>query len=109
MGEEVDDRGLSQNARGRTLIRRGRTYDGLIRDQYRGWTFNKTKLTDKYTLADFRNDRPQADIVAEVRPDGTLSMVGPSRDPRGGEGATLISFSPERDPEIKEVETVEPG
>ncbi|MEM7640193.1 MAG: sodium:proton antiporter, partial [Pseudomonadota bacterium] len=35
--EENDDRGLSSNARGRTLIRRGRTYDSLIRDQYRGW------------------------------------------------------------------------
>ncbi|MEL7547547.1 MAG: sodium:proton antiporter [Pseudomonadota bacterium] len=94
-GDEVDDRALSVNARGRTLIRRGRTYDGLIRDQYRGWSFGKTKLTDKYTLAEFRTDREQADIIAEIRPDGTLSMIGPNREPKGGEGTTLISFAPE--------------
>lgn len=94
-GEEVDERGLGVNARGRTLIKRGRTYDGLIRDQYRGWTFSKTKLTEKYDLSAFREERPQADIIAEIRPDGTLVMIGPNREPRGGDGTTLISFAPE--------------
>ncbi|MEO0608458.1 MAG: sodium:proton antiporter [Pseudomonadota bacterium] len=93
--DETDDRGLSSNARGRTLIRRGRTYDSLIRDQYRGWEFARTRLTDVYTLAQFRKDRPNADIVAEIRADGTLVLIGPSREPRGGDGAVLISFAPE--------------
>lgn len=107
-GDEVDDRGLSLNARGRTLIRRGRTYDGLIRDQYRGWTFSRTRLTEKYTLAEFREDRPKADIIAEIRPDGTLSMIGPNREPRGGDGATLISFAPEPRPEPAETAELQP-
>ncbi len=93
--EENDDRGLSSNARGRTLIRRGRTYDSLIRDQYRGWEFARTRLTDVYSLEDFRKDRPGADIVAEIRPDGTLLLLGPNREARGGDGAVVISFSPE--------------
>ncbi|MEO1303825.1 MAG: sodium:proton antiporter [Pseudomonadota bacterium] len=93
--EDNDDRGLSSNARGRTLIRRGRTYDSLIRDQYRGWEFARTRLTDKYALTDFRNDRPDADIVAEIRPDGSLVLLGPNREARGGDGAILISFAPE--------------
>ncbi|MBR9834691.1 MAG: sodium:proton antiporter [Alphaproteobacteria bacterium] len=93
--EETDERGLSSNARGRTLIRRGRTYDGLIRDQYRGWDFACTRLTDKYTLDQYLADRPKADIVAEVRSDGGLVLIGPNREPRGGDGATLISFAPE--------------
>ncbi|MEM7639973.1 MAG: sodium:proton antiporter, partial [Pseudomonadota bacterium] len=93
--EENDDRGLSSNARGRTLIRRGRTYDSLIRDQYRGWEFARTRLTDKYSLDQFRKDRPEADIVAEIRPDGTLLLLGPNREARGGEGAILLSFAPE--------------
>lgn len=93
--EENDDRGLSSNARGRTLIRRGRTYDSLIRDQYRGWEFARTRLTDQYSLEDFRKDRPDADIVAEIRPDGTMLLLGPNREARGGEGAMVISFSPE--------------
>ena len=103
--DETDDRGLSSNARGRTLIRRGRTYDSLIRDQYRGWEFARTRLTDRYTLAQFRKDRPNADIVAEIRADGTLVLIGPSREPRGGEGAVLISFAPElKEPPASTVE-----
>ncbi len=93
--EENDERGLSSNARGRTLIRRGRTYDSLIRDQYRGWEFARTRLTDKYSLEQWRKDRPDADIVAEIRADGTLMLLGPNREARGGEGTVLISFAPE--------------
>jgi NhaP-type Na+/H+ or K+/H+ antiporter len=92
--EENDERVVSSNARGRTLIRRGRTYDSLIRDQYRGWEFARTTLTDKYSLEQFRMDRPNADIVAELRPDGTLVLLGPNREARGGEGTMLISFAP---------------
>ena len=92
--EENDERVVSSNARGRTLIRRGRTYDSLIRDQYRGWEFARTPLTDKYSLEQFRKDRPGADIVAELRPDGTLVLLGPNREPRGGDGTMLISFAP---------------
>ncbi len=94
-GEEPDERGLSSNARGRTLIKRGRTYDGLIRDQYRGWVFARTRLTDKYTLEQFLAERPKADIIAEVRADGSLVLLGPHREAKGGEGTTLISFAPE--------------
>lgn len=92
--EENDERVVSSNARGRTLIRRGRTYDSLIRDQYRGWEFARTPLTDKYSLEQFRKDRPNADIVAELRPDGTLVLLGPNREARGGDGTILISFAP---------------
>lgn len=97
-GDEVDDKTVGSAARGRTLIRRGRTYDGLIRDQYRGWTFSRTRLTDKYTLEQFLAERPKGDLVAEIRPDGTLVLLGPSREARGGEGAVIISFAPDQQP-----------
>ncbi|MEO0982731.1 MAG: sodium:proton antiporter [Pseudomonadota bacterium] len=93
-GEEEDPRGIGVGARGRTLMRRGRAYDGLIRDHYRGWEFARTQLTEKYGLKEFTQDRPKSDIVAEIRPDGTVVFIGPTREPRGGEGATLISFGP---------------
>ncbi|MEM6534300.1 MAG: sodium:proton antiporter, partial [Pseudomonadota bacterium] len=54
-----------------------------------------------YTLEHFREERPAADILAEIRGDGTLNLVGPNRDPRGGDGTTLISFAPEQ-PIVKE-------
>ena len=92
--EDEDPRAIGMGTRGRTLIRRGRGYDSLIRDHYRGWVFGKTKLTDAYSLDDFREDRPRAELVAEIRPDGTVMFLGPNREARGGEGVTLISFGP---------------
>lgn len=92
--EDDDPRAIGVSARGRTLIKRGRSYDALIRDLYRGWEFSKTTLTDQYGLSEFRADRPNADVVAEIRPDGSVSYLGPNREVRGGEGAILISFGP---------------
>ena len=98
-GDETDDKSVGSSARGRTLIKRGRTYDGLIRDQYRGWNFSRTRLTEKYTLEQYLADRPKGDLVAEIRPDGTLVLLGPSREARGGDGATIISFAPDQQPQ----------
>jgi hypothetical protein len=98
--EEEDPRAIGMGTRGRTLIRRGRGYDSLIRDHYRGWQFAKTQLTDKYGLDEFRADRPKADLVAEVRPDGSVLLLGPNREPRGGDGVTLVSFGPQETTEI---------
>ncbi|MEM9669969.1 MAG: sodium:proton antiporter [Pseudomonadota bacterium] len=92
--EKEDPKTINLGARGRTLIRRGRSYDALIRDLYRGWAFSKTQLTEKYDLREFRADRPESDLVAEIRPDGAIVFLGPNREPKGGEGVTLISFGP---------------
>tara|TARA_R110000764_G_scaffold98049_2_gene182303 strand:+ start:61080 stop:62996 length:1917 start_codon:yes stop_codon:yes gene_type:complete len=108
--EDEDPRAIGMGTRGRTLIRRGRGYDSLIRDHYRGWTFGKTKLTDEYDLADFREDRPKSDLIAEVRPDGTVTFLGPNREPKGGEGVILISFGPARSTESeKELASAQAG
>ncbi len=97
-GEDEDPKGISLGARGRTLIKRGRSYDALLRDHYRGWVFAKTQLTAKYDLTQFLTDRPKSDLVAEIRADGSILFLGPNREPRGGEGVTLISFGPVQKP-----------
>lgn len=93
-GEEDDPRTLGMGARGRTLIRRGRGYDAVMRDHYRGWQFARTQLTERYGLKEMKADRPKSDLIAEVRPDGTVLFLGPNREPRGGDGATIVSFGP---------------
>ncbi|MEM9738371.1 MAG: sodium:proton antiporter [Pseudomonadota bacterium] len=93
-GEDEDPRSMGAGSRGRTLIKRGRGYDQLIRDHYRGWAFAKTQLTEKYTLDSLKADRPGSDIVAEVRPDGAVTFLSTGADPRGGEGAILITYGP---------------
>ncbi|MEL6324218.1 MAG: sodium:proton antiporter [Pseudomonadota bacterium] len=101
--EEEDPKAISFGTRGRTLIRRGRSYDSLLRDHYRGWVFSSTPLTEKYDLAAFRADRPKSDVIAEIRTDGSVYFIGPNREARGGDGVKLISFGP---PEaLSEIET----
>ena len=99
-GEDEDPRAIGMGVRGRTLIRKGRSYDALIRDHYRGWEFAKTNLTEHYGLEQFRADRPDADIIAEVRPDGTVTYLGALRDVKGGDGAILLSFGPPETTEL---------
>ncbi len=104
--EEEDHRTLGLSSRGRTLIRRGRSYDSLIRDHYRGWIFSKTKLSDTYDIEHFKRDRPKADIIAELRPDGVLNFLGPHREVKGGDGVVLISFGPPREAETPPAEAL---
>lgn len=92
--EEEDPKGINAGARGQTLMKAGRSYDSLLRDHYRGYEFSKTQLTSKYTLQQFITERPNSDIIAEIRPDGAVSFIGPSREARGGEGVILISYGP---------------
>ncbi|MEL6257510.1 MAG: sodium:proton antiporter [Pseudomonadota bacterium] len=108
-GEEDDPKGIGPGARGRTLLSRGRGYDSLIRDQYRGWVFASTPLTEVYGLDEFRADRPKSEVLAEVRPDGGLVLLGPNRAAKGGEGALLISFGPPQtvEPSQRSTETAD--
>ena len=76
-------------------MRSGRGYDSLIRDHYRKWVFHKTELTEKYNMEKFREDRPDAELIAELRPDGSIYFLGPERPAKGDIGARLISFGPE--------------
>lgn len=93
--KDGDTLGVPQATRGRTLMRSGRGYDSLIRDHYRKWVFHKTELTEKYNMEKFREDRPDAELIAELRPDGSIIFLGPERPAKGDIGARLISFGPE--------------
>jgi NhaP-type Na+/H+ or K+/H+ antiporter len=93
--DDEDSRDIGRKARGRTIIRNGRGYDALNRELFQGKTFSRTRLTKQYTRDLFLADRPEADMVAEVRPDGTFMMLGTNRPVKGGDGAVVISFGPE--------------
>lgn len=93
--KEGDHLGVPDSTRGRTLIRSGRGYDSLIRDHYRKWVFHKTELTDVYTMSKFREDRADADLIAEIRPDGSVHFLGPKRPGKGEVGTVILSFGPE--------------
>lgn len=94
-----EDSGFSRHT-GRVIIANGRSYDGLVRDQFSGWHFVATQLTDDYTLEAFVADNPEANAVVEITADSSVIFLGPDRAAKGGAGASLISFGPEK-PETK--------
>lgn len=89
------DRGIAFTARGRTMIRHGRAFDAVSSDWWRGWRFRQTKLSETYKLEQFFADNgADADLIAEVRPDGKFALLGPNSGPRGGPGAILVWYGP---------------
>lgn len=92
---EDDPRAIAFTARGRTLIRRGRGYDSLARDWWRGWRFRATRLTEEYTLAhhlEALGEKP--DLLLAQQPGGTLVLLGPGREPPEAPGTLIVSFGP---------------
>ncbi len=90
--------GIAFTARGRTIIARGRTYDSLIRDYWRGWRFAAIELDKGQTPNLAMAAQPEGtEQVAERDASGKLALLGPSRAPQGGAGSVLIVFRPPMD------------
>ncbi|WP_417481151.1 cation:proton antiporter [Maricaulis sp.] len=89
-----DPSAIAFTARGRTLIRRGRGYDGLARDWWSGWRFKATRLTEEYTLEQCLEDAGEdADFVLARRPNGSISLLGNSSKIPDAPGTLLIRFA----------------
>ena len=87
--------GIAFTARGRTIIARGRTWDSLIRDYWRGWRFAAIELDEGETPNIAMAGQPEGTaLVAEREANGKLALLGPSRVPQGSTGAILIAFRP---------------
>ncbi len=57
---QEESRAIAFTARGRSLLRGGRTFDALASDLWEGWRFRATKLTEEYPLATFLEERGRA-------------------------------------------------
>ncbi len=91
--EDQDAKAIAFTARGRTLIARGRTFDGLASAWWKGARFRSTKLSEEYDLERYLAERPEGtDLVAERGPKGALTLLGPNVKPKGGPGAVIVSF-----------------
>lgn len=92
---EAEHKTIQFTSRGRTAMRRGRTTETLIRDFWDGWRFRITELTEEYDLETWEASLPEgAEMVAEQRPNGEFSLLGPGRKPKGGAGSKLLAFVP---------------
>lgn len=94
-GGEDDPHGVSFTLRGRTLFRSGRTYEDLMKLHEEGWNFQKTRLTDEYTLDDYTAGRPEgAEMLVVVRSSGELVFSTRRARALAEPGDTVIALSP---------------
>ncbi|SMX45306.1 cation:proton antiporter [Maliponia aquimaris] len=61
-----------------------------------GCEFRVTRLTEEFTLEDWRAAQPDAVVMAELGPNGTLRLLGPKDAPGGKPGARLLARMPQR-------------
>ncbi|GAB4386916.1 cation:proton antiporter [Albidovulum sp.] len=76
----------------------GLGYEGFERLLAEGWTLRMTRLSEEFTLADWREKRPEARLVAHLGPKGTFRLVRGDKDPDLGPGFRIIALRP---PEAK--------
>ena len=62
-----------------------------------GWEFRVTKLSDEFTLEDWRELNPDSVIIAEFGGQGSLRFLEPEMQPQGTNSAQLVVFGPKRE------------
>ncbi|MEM7729835.1 MAG: sodium:proton antiporter [Pseudomonadota bacterium] len=97
---DAEDAAIAYTSRGRTLGSRGRSFDALTRDWWKGWRFRVTTLSDTYTLEDLYRDRgDDLDLILARRADGGLEFIQPGQEDRA-RGHTVLSFCPATDQDV---------
>ena len=59
-----------------------------------GWTFRITRLTEEFTLENWRGERPDARLVARISPKGEIKLISGDDDVKPGPDVRLLSFRP---------------
>lgn len=82
-------------SRGRVLLESRRTVEELQRLLAKGWEFRRTRITEKFSFADYRRRLMSgAEPVAVLRPDGAMAFFVSEHRPLVEDGDTVISFAP---------------
>ena len=73
-------------------IGRGDTYFEVNARLAQGWEFRVTPLSEEFTLKDWQDANPDADLYAEYGPNRKLRLLGPGDSPNGPAGARLLAL-----------------
>ncbi|OCX60970.1 sodium:proton exchanger [Thioclava sp. SK-1] len=72
----------------------GRTFE-VFREMVReGWTFRITRLTDEFTIEDWRVKRPTAVPILRITPASELRFVDKAEELKAAPGAKIVSLLP---------------
>lgn len=93
--DEPDPRRLPLARRGLITPNTGATYEELAARWYRGWTFQKTQLTETFTFDKFLQTIPQDSLpVVWVRPNSGVQFNSPEQPIKPKQGDSVIWFGP---------------
>ncbi|MCD1620675.1 cation:proton antiporter [Salipiger manganoxidans] len=62
-----------------------------------GWEFRVTRLSEEFTLEDWRAHNPGAVPMADLGPNGTFRLLGPEQPPKETAGTRLVALIPARE------------
>lgn len=92
-----DPRALPPTLGGRNLFVSGASYFDLESRITQGWVFTRTKLTEEYGFEQYAADRAEgAELLLDIRADGSIVFATVSNRPKGRPGDTLLSFAPKK-------------
>ncbi len=92
-----DPRGLPPTIGGRMLFNSGNGYFKLERRIREGWVFTRTKLSTEFSFDDYLNARADgAELLMDIKQDGSLTFSTVSGRPKGHPGNILLSFAPQK-------------
>ena len=72
----------------------GATYNDLNRLMWQDWGFRVTRLTEEYTLEDWREKRPEAKLLAFITEAGEITFVSKDKHVRAAPGVKLVAMLP---------------
>ena len=95
--EAGDPKGVARGMRGRIAFGETALYEDLWRHLNQGWVFQKTHLTETYTLEKYLADCPEGTLqLMVVKNGGGLVLHAQSAPFTPASGDTIISFGPSR-------------
>jgi NhaP-type Na+/H+ or K+/H+ antiporter len=90
---------------GGRAIAGGLTYYEIASKMNTGWEVRATRLSEDYTLEQWREANPEAVLLAELPEGGELRILSDEATPKAGPGTRLLSLSTPRDKTREEAKT----
>ncbi len=75
------------------------TYNELNRLMWQGWVFRVTRLTEEYTMRNWRDRRPEAKLLAYIDTGGEIHFVSGDGEVSATPGMRLLSMLPPEEDE----------
>lgn len=99
-GESAPKR-LPRTVRGLVSPREDAMYEDLLRNWYRGWTFQTTQITETFPYREFLEARPEGALpIAVIREGGRVQFESPEQPIHPRPGALVIWFGPKAEKKV---------